>query len=46
MMQALDQINCGWQKSTSRDEATLKSEETKPVALATIELCLTGGISK
>jgi len=29
---------CGWQKGMSRDEATLNSEEIKPVALATIEL--------
>ena len=32
--------------STSPDEATLNSEEIKPVAIATIELCLSEGISK
>jgi len=31
---------------TSRDEATLSSEEIKPVAIAIIELCLSEGISQ
>ena len=35
----------GWQKGTSRDEATLNSEEIKPIALAVIELRLPKGIS-
>jgi len=30
----------------SPDEATLKSEEVKPLAIASIELCLSEGISK
>ena len=34
----------GWQKGTSQDEATLSSEEIKPVALASISLCLSEGI--
>jgi len=33
-----------WQKGTSLDEATLNSEEIKPVPLAVIELCLSEGI--
>ena len=36
----------GWQKDTSRDEATLNSEEIKPLALAVIELRLSEGISQ
>jgi len=36
----------GWQKGTSRDEATLNSEEIKPIALVVIELCLCEGISQ
>ena len=36
---------CGWQKGTSRDEATLNSEKIKPVALSIVELCLAEGIS-
>ena len=36
----------GWQKDTSRDEATLNSEEIKPIALAVIELRLSEGISQ
>ena len=42
MMQALD--CCGWQKGTSPDEATLNSEEIKPVAIAVVKLCLSEGI--
>ena len=34
----------GWQKGTSQDEATLSSEEIKPVALAIISLHLSEGI--
>jgi len=34
----------GWQKGTSQDEATLSSEEIKPVALAIIKLRLSEGI--
>ena len=34
----------GWWKGTSRDEATLNSEEIKPIALAVIELRLSEGI--
>ena len=42
MMQAYS-----WRKGTSPDEATLKSEEIKPVAIiAIIELHLSEGISK
>jgi len=37
---------CGWQKGTSPDEAMLNSEEIKPLAIASIELCLSEGISK
>ena len=37
---------CGWQKGMSQDEAMLKSEETKPIALAAIELGLSEGISQ
>jgi len=37
---------CGWQKGTSQDEATLNSEEIKPVALAIIELCLSEDLSQ
>ena len=33
-------------KGTSRDEATLISEELKSLALAVLELCLSEGISK
>jgi len=35
----------GWQKGTSWDEATLNSEEIKPIALAVIKLHLPEGIS-
>jgi len=37
---------CGWQKGTSLDEATVNSEEIKPVAIAIIELRLSKGISQ
>ena len=37
---------CSWRKGTSPDEATLNSEEIKPVAIAIIELHLSEGISK
>ena len=37
---------CGWQKGTSRDEATLNREEIKTVALAIIELRLSEDISQ
>jgi len=37
--------SCGWWKGTSRDEATLISEEIKS-APAVLELCLSEGISK
>ena len=37
---------CGWWKGTSPDEATLNSEEIKPVARAIIKLRLSEGISK
>ena len=37
---------CGWQKGTSRDEATSNSEEIKPIALSIVKLCLDGGISQ
>ena len=37
---------CSWQKGTSLDEATLSSEEIKPLAVTIIELCLSEGISK
>ena len=33
-------------KGTSQAEATSNSEKTKPVALAIIKLCLSGGISQ
>jgi len=36
---------CGMPIGTSRAEATLNSENVKPIALAVIELCLTEGIS-
>ena len=39
MMQALER-----RKGTSPDEATLNSEEIKPVAIAVIELCFSEGI--
>ena len=35
----------GWRKGMSQDEATLISEEIKPVAIAIIELCLSECIS-
>jgi len=35
-----------WQKDTSWDEATLNSEEIKPIALVVIELRLSEGISQ
>ena len=35
-----------WTTPTSLDEATLNSEEIKPVAIAIIELRLSEGISK
>jgi len=38
--------SCSWWKGTSRDEATLISEEIKSLALAVFELCLSEGISK
>jgi len=38
--------SCGWWKGTSRDKATLISEEIKSLALAIFELCLSEGISK
>ena len=44
MMQALELLRL--QKDTSRDEATLNSEEIKPIALAVIELRLSEGISQ
>ena len=37
---------CSWQKSMSWDEATLNSEEIKPIALAVIKLCLSEGVSQ
>jgi len=33
-------------KGTSQDEATLSSEEIKPVALSIVELCSAEGISQ
>ena len=33
-------------KGTFRAEATLNSDETKPIALAIIELCFSEGISQ
>ena len=44
MMLALELLQ--WRKGTSPDEATLNSEEIKPVAIAIIELRLSEGISK
>jgi len=38
--------SCGWWKGTSRDKATLISEEIKSLAQAVLELCLSEGISK
>jgi len=38
-------IFSGWWKGTSREEATLNSEEIKAVAIAIIELRLSEGIS-
>ena len=35
-----------WWKSTSWDEATLNSEEIKPITLVIIELCLSEGVSQ
>jgi len=35
-----------WQKGTSQDEATLNSEEIKPIALAVIKLRLSESISQ
>ena len=43
-MQALEMLQLT--KSTSPDEATLNSEEIKPVALAIIKLSLSEGISQ
>jgi len=37
---------CGWRKGTFPDEATLNSKEIKPLAIASIELRLSEGISK
>jgi len=37
---------CGWQKGTCSDEVMLNSEEIKPLPKASIELCLSEGISK
>jgi len=37
---------CGWRKGISPDEATLNSEEIKPVAIAIIKLRLSERISK
>jgi len=42
MMRVLELRGC--QKSTSWNEATLNSEEIKPIALVVIELCLSEGI--
>ena len=36
--------SCGWWKGTSQDEATLISEEIKPLAPAVLESCLSEGI--
>ena len=36
----------GWRKGTSRDKATLISEEIKPITLVVIELRLSEGISQ
>ena len=38
--------SCGWWKGTSRDKATLISEEIKSLAPAVLELFLSEGISK
>jgi len=35
---------CGMPKGTSRTEAMLNSEKTKPITLAVIKLCLSEGI--
>ena len=44
MMQPLELL---WlQKGTSRDKLTLNSENIKPVAIASIKLSLSEGISK
>ena len=43
-MQALEQLRLT--KDMSSDEATLNSEEIKPVVIAIIELCLLESISK
>ena len=43
MLQALS--CCSWQKGMSRDDATLNSEEIKPVAITVIELRLSEAIS-
>ena len=43
MIQVLELL--GWRKGTSQDEATLVSEEIKPVAITIIELCLSECIS-
>ena len=37
---------CSWRKGTSPDKATLNSEEIKPLAIASIKLHLSEGISK
>ena len=37
---------CGCRKGTSRDEAKLNSGKIKPVAIASIELSFSEGISK
>ena len=44
MMWALELLQLA--KSTSQDEATLISEEIKPIALAVFKLCLSDGISQ
>jgi len=44
MMQALELLRLA--NGTSLDEATLNSEDIKPVAIAIIELHLSKGISK
>ena len=44
MMQAMELLQLA--KRTSSDEATLYSEESKSVAIAIIELCLSECISK
>jgi len=35
---------CGWQKGTSRAEATLNGEKSEPIALALVELRQPEGI--